>query len=75
MQLFCGDATIFLKKLKKKTPSKVAQKYSIFFSPIGAIAAQTAHTEEFMPQNVTYRPTVYRTGPRDSRAIKSSKIV
>ena len=25
-------------------------------------AAQTAQTEEFMLQNVAYRPTVYRTG-------------
>ena len=43
----------------KKPPSKVAQKYSIFFSPI---AAKTAQTEEFIVQNVAYRPTVYRTG-------------
>ena len=26
------------------------------------LAAQTAQTEEFMFQNVAYRPTVYRTG-------------
>ena len=43
----------------KKTPSKVAQKYSNLFAPI---AAQTAQTEEFMFQNVVYRPTVYKTG-------------
>ena len=34
----------------KKTHSKVAQKY------------KTAQTEEFMFQNVAYRPTVYQTG-------------
>ena len=39
--------------------AKVAQKYSSLFSPI---AAQTAQTEEFIFQNVTYRPTVHRTG-------------
>ena len=39
-------------------PSKVAQKYSIFFSPI---AAQMAQTEEFMFQNVAYKRTVYKT--------------
>ena len=64
------DATTFLKYLKKtfcpqkveKTPSKVAQKNSnpLFF--LTAWAAQTAQTEEFMFQNVAYRPTVYRTG-------------
>ena len=38
----------------KKQPSKVAQKT--------ALTAQTPQTEEFMFQNVAYRPTVYRTG-------------
>ena len=71
MQLFSADATIFLKILKvffahkklKKPPSKVAQKNSnpLFFSLL-PWAAQTAQTEEFMFQNVAYRPTVYRTG-------------
>ena len=46
------------KKLKKP-PSKVAQKYSNLFSPR---VAQTTQTEEFMLQNVAYRPTVYKTG-------------
>ena len=47
----------------EKTPSKVAQKNSnpLFF--LTAWAAQTAQTEEFMFQNVAYRPTVYKTGP------------
>ena len=61
------DATIFQKKINiffghkklKKPASNVAQKYSIFFSPI---AAKTAQTKEFMFQNVAYRPTVYKTG-------------
>ena len=48
----------------KKPPSKVAQKYSKFFSPI---AAKTAQTEEFMFQNVSYRPTLYRTGTKVSK--------
>ena len=49
------------KKLKKP-PTKNAQKNSnpLFF--LTARAAQTAQTEEFMFQNVVYRPTVYRTG-------------
>ena len=61
MQLFSADAITFSKKLKKP-PSKVAQKNSnpLFF--ITAWAAQTAQTEEFMFQNVAYRPTVYKTG-------------
>ena len=57
MERFSSDATIF-KKLKKP-PSKIAQKYSNLFSPW---AAQTAQTEEFMFQNVAYKPTVYETG-------------
>ena len=39
--------------------AKVAQKYSKIYSPI---AAKTAQTEEFIFQNVAYRPTVYETG-------------
>ena len=46
------------KKLKKPPP-KVAQKYSNFFS---LIVAKTAQTEEFMFQNVAFRPTVYKPG-------------
>ena len=42
----------------KTLPSKADQKY-FFFIPW---AAQTAQTEEFMFQNVAYRPAVYRTG-------------
>ena len=44
----------------EKPPSKVAQKYSIFFS---TRVAQSAQTEEFMFQNVAYRPTVIQTRP------------
>ena len=68
--LFSVDATMFLRKIKfffahkklKKPPSKVAQKNSnpLFF--LTASTAQMAQTEEFMFQNVAYRPTVYRTG-------------
>ena len=67
MQLFSADATMFLKKKlnffcpKKveKLPSKVAQKNS---NPLFSPFPQMAQTEEFMFQNVAYRPTVYRTG-------------
>ena len=67
MQLFSADATMFSKKnfahkKLKKPPSKVTQKYITFFSSLLPWAAQTAQTEEFMYQNVAYRPTVYRTG-------------
>ena len=71
MHFFCADATIFFKKYKffahkklKKPPSKVAQKKlnPLFF--LTAWAAQTTTTEEFMFQNVAYRPTVYKTGIR-----------
>ena len=71
MQLFSADTTIFLKNFHvffcpqkvEKTTLKVAQKNSnpLFFSLL-PWAAQTAQTEEFMFQNVAYRPTVYRTG-------------
>ena len=55
MQVFSADATIFFahKKLKKKHPQKLLR---IIFLPI---ADQTAQTEEFMFQNVAYRPTVF----------------
>ena len=50
-------------KKVEKIPLKVAQKYVLnFFSSLLPWAAQTAQTEEFMFQNVAYRPTVYRTG-------------
>ena len=61
MQLFSADAAIFFfaNKKMKKPPSKVAQKHSNrHFFPY----CQTAQTEEFMFQNVAYRPTAYRTG-------------
>ena len=45
----------------KKPPSKVAQNSSnpLFLT---ALTAKTAQTEEFIFQNVAYRPTVYGTG-------------
>jgi hypothetical protein len=62
---------MFLKEFKKKIlpqkswknhPQKLLRKTQIhFFSPT-ASTAQMAQTEEFMFQNVAYRPTVYRTG-------------
>ena len=48
-------------KLKKKHPQKLLRKTQIHFFPLTAWAAQTAKTEEFMFQNVAYRPTVYKT--------------
>ena len=46
----------------KKPPSKDAQKYSFLKIAFLPWAAQTAQAEEFMFQNVAYRPTVYKTG-------------
>ena len=73
MQLFSADSTMLSKfftifvahKKLKKPLSKVAQKNSNpFFSllPWAAQTAQTVQTEEFMFQNVAYRPIVYKTG-------------
>ena len=52
MQIFSADGH---KKLLRKT--------QIHFFFLTALTAQTAKTEEFMFQNVAYRPTVYRNGP------------
>ena len=46
----------------KKHPEKLLRKTQIHFFSLLPWAAQTAQTEEFMFQNVAYRPTVYKTG-------------
>ena len=46
-------------------PQKVEKtilKTQIHFFSLTASSAQTVQTEEYMYQNVAYRPTVYRTG-------------
>ena len=53
-------------KSRKKHPQKLLRKPQIHFFSLLSWAAQTtqtAQTQEFMFQNVAYRPTVYRTGP------------
>ena len=45
---------------------------SFFFLPI---AAKMAQTEEFMFQNVAYRPTVYKTGPILSIVYRISTVI
>ena len=45
-------------KVEKNHPQKLLRIPQIFT----ALTAQTAQTEEFMFQNVAFRPTVYRTG-------------
>ena len=62
-KMFSKKFKIFfaLKKLKK-SPSKVAQDNSNPLFSLTTWAAQTAQTEEFMFQNVAYRPTVYKLG-------------
>ena len=64
MQFFSADATIFSKKKSKffahnkfkNSTSKVAQ---INLNPLFFLTALT--TEEFMFQNLAYRPIVYKT--------------
>ena len=67
MQLFSAVAqnfqiSFFAHKKLKKPPSNVAQINSNPFFFLTNLTAKTAQTEEFMLQNVAYRPTVYRTG-------------
>ena len=45
------------------------------FFPLTASTAQMAQTEEFMFQNVAYRPTVYRTGPHSGHACKQDMLL
>ena len=52
----------FQKKAHKNHPQKLLRKTQIHFFSLLPWAAQMAQTEEFMFQNVAYRPTVYRTG-------------
>ena len=46
----------------KNHPQKLLRKTQIHFFFLTASSAQMAQTEEFMFQNVAFRPTVYRTG-------------
>ena len=55
MQLFSVETTIFFK-------IRLLRKTQIHFFFLTAWAAQMAKKEEFMFQNLAYRPTVYRTG-------------
>jgi len=48
--------------MEKNHPQKLLRKTQIHFFFLTASTAQMAQTEEFMFQNVAYRPTVYRTG-------------
>ena len=48
----------------KKISSKEAKKYSNWFFSLLPWPAQMTQTEEFIFQNVAYRPTIYKTGVR-----------
>ena len=69
MQLFSVDATIYFfknsffcpQKIEKKHPQKLLRKTQIHFFFLTVSTAQMAQTEEFMFQNMAYRPTVYKT--------------
>ena len=70
MYLFSADAKIFFlrskilflptKSWKNHPKSCLETLKSTFF--LNAWATQTAQTEEFMFQNVAYKPTAYKTG-------------
>ena len=71
MKFFIADSSIFKKRIVsfflptkswKQHPQKLPRKTQIHFFFHTAWAAQTAQTEEFILQNVAYRPSVYRTG-------------
>ena len=62
--IFSKSFYIFLPTKSWKThPQKLLRKTQIHFFFLTALTVQTTQTEEFMFQNVAYRPTVYRTGP------------
>ena len=65
LKMFFAD-----KKLKKTFKSCSEKLKSIFFL---TWASQKAQTEEFMFQNVVYRPTLYRTGLFGGRARQGRK--
>ena len=54
-------------KVEKNTLKSCSEKLKSTFFSLLPSAAQTAQTEEFMFQNVAYRPTVYRTGPNTNQ--------
>ena len=63
LQCFQKKFKIFLlTKSWKNHPQKLLRKTQIHFFFLTASSAQMAQTEEFMFQNLAYRPTVYRTG-------------
>ena len=78
-QLFIADAKILKKKffdffcpqkVEKKTLKSCSEKLNFFPYCLGC---QMAQTEEFMLENVAYRPTVYRTGLETVESSPSSK--
>ena len=60
----CSQLTGFFLQTKswRNHPLKLLRKTQIHSFFLTAWATQTAQKEEFMFQNVGYRPTVYRTG-------------
>jgi hypothetical protein len=76
MKLFNAVANMFfaLKKLKKK-PQKLLRKTQIHYFFLTASTAQMAQTEEFMFQNVAYRPTVYRTGLNKNKVTDKKNLI
>ena len=51
-------------KVEKTTLKSCSEKLKSTFFFLAASTAQMAQIEEFMFQNVAYRPAVYRTGPK-----------
>jgi len=69
--LFCPQ-----KVEKKNTQKSCSEKLkSTTFFPLTILTAKTAQTEEFMFQNVAFRPTVYRTGYKTQKKRPSHSTV
>ena len=67
LQCFETKFEIFFcqQKVEKNTLKSCSEKLKLIFF-LTASTAQMAQTEEFIFQNVAYRPTVYRTGMQSS---------
>ena len=61
--MFLKEHVIICQWKVEKYHSKVGKQYSkVIFFVLLPWTVQAAQTEEFMIQNVAYRPTVYKTG-------------
>ena len=79
IELFSADTTIFQNRIDqekfRKTPSKVAKKYSNSFVFLLQSYPNGPKTEELMFQYVAYRPTVYKNERKVSEQRKRAAIL